>query len=154
MVYIVLAVVALFCFLFCFLLLKNSKSEPVKEKHRPAWQDEDADEEQKTISYRSGRRVRNVEDKSTPWRRDPPEEEATYDAIFEEEPEETVYDLSEGREVPAAPQKNSPAEKRDSSVPVKYQKSVLLRTLETLCGILFVIAMALLILDIYLKGIR
>ena len=38
--------------------------------------------------------------------------------------------------------------------PVKYQKSVLLRTLETLCGILFVIAMALLILDIYLKGIR
>ena len=152
MVYIVLAVVALFCFLFCFLLLKNSKSEPVKEKHRPAWQDEDADEEQKTISYRSGRRVRNVEDKSTPWRHDPPEEEDAFDAIFKEEPEETIYDLSEGRDEPAVPQKKSPAGKNASSAPVKYQKSALLRTLETLCGILFFIAMVLLILDIYLKG--
>ncbi len=153
MVYVVLAVVALFCFLFCFFILTKSEQEPVKTKHRPAWQDEDA-EEQKTISYRSGRRVRNVEDKSTPWRHDPPEEEDEFDAVFEEEHEETIYDLSEGRDVPSEPQKKSPAEKDASSAPAKYQKSVLLRTLETLCGILFVIAMALLILNIYLKGIR
>ena len=152
MVYIVFAVVALFCFLFCLLLLKNSKSENVKEKHRPAWQDDDADEEQKTISYRSSRRVRNVEDKSTPWRHDPPEEEDAFDAIFKEVPEETIYDLSEGRDEPAVPQKNSLAGKNASSAPVKYQKSALLRTLETLCGILFFIALVLLILDIYLKG--
>ena len=54
--------------------------------------------------------------------------------------------------MPASAQKKSPAEKNDSSASVKYQKSVLLRTLETLCGILFFIAMVLLILDIYLKG--
>ncbi len=95
-----------------------------------------------------------MEDQSTPWRHDPPEEEDAFDAIFKEVPEETIYDLSEGRDAPAAPQKNSPAGKNASSAPVKYQKSALLRTLETLCGILFVIAMALLILDIYLKGIR
>ena len=53
----------------------KSEQEPVKTKHRPAWQDEDADEQTDTISYRSSRRVRNVEDKSTPWRHDPPEEE-------------------------------------------------------------------------------
>ena len=150
MVYIVLAVVALFCFLFCFLLLRKSEGEPAR--HRPAWQDDDADEEQKTISYRSGRRIRHVEDQSTPWRHDPPEEEDAFDAIFKEVPEETIYDLSEGRDVSALPQKKSPAGKNASSAPVKYQKSALLRTLETLCGILFFIAMVLLILDIYLKG--
>ena len=81
-----------------------------------------------------------------------PEEEDTFDANFKEETEETIYDLSEGSDVPASAQKKSPAEKNDSSASVKYQKSVLLRTLETLCGILFFIAMVLLILDIYLKG--
>ena len=150
MVYIVLAVVALFCFLFCFLLLRKSKGEPAR--HRPAWQDDDADEEQKTISYRNNRRIRHVEDQSTPWRHDPPEEEDIFDANFKEETEETIYDLSEGSDVPASAQNKSPAEKNDSSASVKYQKSVLLRTLETLCGILFFIAMVLLILDIYLKG--
>ena len=82
----------------------------------------------------------------------PPEEEDAFDAIFKEVPEETIYDLSEGRDEPAVPQKNSSAGKNASSAPVKYQKSALLRTLETLCGILFFIAMVLLILDIYLKG--
>ena len=149
MVYIVLAVVALFCFLFCYLLLRKSEWEPAR--HRPAWQDEDADEETKTISYRSSRRIRDVEDQSTPWRHDPPEEEDEFNAIFKEKPEETIYDLSEGREVPPAPQKKSPAEKSNFSAPAKVQKSVLLRTLETLCGILFVIALALLILNIYLE---
>ena len=76
MVYIVLAAVAVFCFFFCFYILAKVENEP--ERHKPAWQDADADEEKQTITYRSSRRIREVEDKSTPWRHDPEEEKVAY----------------------------------------------------------------------------
>lgn len=57
----------------------------------------------------------------------------------EDEAEETVYDLS--------------AKKKDSAVPKKYKKSKLLRKLEIICGIEFVIALILLIWDIYVHSL-
>ena len=93
MVYIVLGVVAFLCFAFCIYMLVKVEHEPVK-KHKPAWQDDDADEEKEKINYRSSRRIRNVEDKSTPWR----DSSQNFEDILPEEEEETtesVYDLSE-----------------------------------------------------------
>ena len=160
MLYIVLGVVAILCFLFCFFVLARvDREEP--ERRRPAWQDEDADEEAEKISYRSSRRIRGVEDKSTPWKHDPEEDE-------EEEEEVEVYDLdepatkrfspvtgdkpAEKRDDPSATKKFKPVE-RDAPAPQKYKKSRLLRTLEICCGILFALALILLIIDIYIHSL-
>ena len=175
MVYIVMAAVAVFCFAFCIIMLVKVEHEPVE--HKPAWQDEDAEEDKKTkiISYRSSRRIRDVEDRSTPWRHDPPDDEdlpeddddapagksrkaakkpdpREEDEYREEEDvPETIYDLSEKRDVPAAEIKKASARKA-APAPQKYKKSKLLRSLEILCGILFAIALILLLVDIYVHG--
>ena len=191
MVYIVLGAVAVFCFLFCFIMLIQVERDP--ERHRPAWQDEDADEEKKIITYRSGRRIRGVEDKSTPWRHDPSDDE-------EELPEEEEEDLSatrkfspaerevssEVKDDPSATKKFS-AVRKDSSREMRYEppktkkassgkaepieefdtyeteddpagsKEEMLRkvhkVLNILLGILFAVALALLIFDIYLHSL-
>ena len=179
MVYIVMAAVAVFCFAFCVIMLVKVEHEP--EWHRPAWQDEDAEEDKKTktISYRSNRRIRDVEDRSTPWRHDPPEDEdlpeddddypadgkyspagksrkaakkpdpREEDGYWEEEErEETIYDLSEKRDVPVEEIRKASARKA-APAPKKYRKSKLLRTLETLCAIEFVITLILLLYTIF-----
>ena len=97
MVYILLWVVTFLCFAFCIYMLVKVEHEPVK--HKPAWKDDDA----------------------------------------EDEAEETVYDLS--------------VKKNSSPAPKKYKKSKLLRTLELICGIEFVIALILLIWDIYVHSL-
>lgn len=176
MVYIVLAAVAVFCFFFCFYILAKVENEP--ERHKPAWQDADADEEKQTITYRSSRRIREVEDKSTPWRHDP-EEEKDEPSETGIELSDTVYDLSAMKEdlsetkrfsspvrdghketgddfsatwkFSPERKKESPAAGGTSHEQKEYPKSLLLRTLETLCGILFAVSMVLLIVDIILK---
>ena len=145
--YIIMAAVALFSFLFCFIVLARVERE--EDRPKPAWQDEDADNEAERISYRSGRRIRDVEDRSTPWRHDPEEDE-----LPEEEPAERIYDLTEKKAVSVPEKKKAPAREKNSSVPEKNQKSPLLKTLEILCGILFAVALILLIWDLYLKGLH
>ena len=162
MVYIVMGAVAVFCFGFCIYMLVKVEHEP--KRHKPAWQDDDADEEKQTISYKSSRRIRDVEDRSTPWKHDAPDDKDAFKAIFEEdeeEPEEepeTVYDLTEKKEIPVEKGKKAPAKKatqnKAPAVQAKRPKSKALKVLEIICGILFVLALLLLILDIYLHSLH
>ena len=132
-----LGAVAVFCVLFGFIMLIQVERDP--ERHRPAWQDEDADEEKKIITYRSGRRIRGVEDKSTPWRHDPSDDEEE----FQEEEEEDR----------SATGKFSPAERDDPEGSKEEMLRKVHKVLNILLGILFAVALALLIFDIYLHSL-